>query len=369
MNKDSEKNNTNILANDRIKEYLIPYLDEFIFDELTEEYLTKIGMSDILGGVPVPFKKTELNDLSGINMARAMAMVIGCDPVFKHAEAYKVFIKRAFGGDFVTPLLAEGVGLANGEKFERACICFRGAICLEPANSDAVYSYARACRDCYTAGEGEEYVGRFKAESLEAFERLTLMVPDFEMGYYYLGYGYLNLGLYTKARLTFKTFMEVTDEGHFDKAASEILALRKDMSKEELSEEWNKLRAEVGEWIDKLEEPVRIEEAYNHVLAGRYEEGIAGLEPYCDNEAYNTWWPLYYYLGVAYEQIGSDEKAMDSYRKVLEFSPSNIEAMECIIRIGERRGDSELAEKYREKIKIVNRNREEERAASNPGYN
>ena len=357
-----------MFENDRIKEYLVPYMDEYVFDELTEEYLDKIGMKDILKGVPVPFKKTELNDLSGINLARSMAMVIGCDPEFKHAEAYKEFIKRAFGGNFVAPLLAEGVGHANKEEYERACICFRGAMFLQPDNSDAVYSYARACRDCYGGGEGEEYVGRFKAESLEAFEKLTLMAPDFEMGYYYLGYAYLNLGLYIKAQLTFKEFMSMTEDSRFDAAAERILASGMTATKDELREEWDKLREEIGEWIEKLKEPVKIEEAYNHVLAGRYEEGIAILGQYTEDEAYNKWWPLYYYIGIAHEQLGQDEEAINSYKALLQISPSNIDAMQGIVRLSEKNGDAEQAEKYTEKIKVINRNRQEEKAEQNPGY-
>ena len=79
-----------------------------------------------------------------------------------------------------------------------------GALFVDPDSADALYCYGRACRDAYEKGEGEEYVGRFKAESLEAFEKLTLKKPDFDMGFYFLGYGYLNLGLYVKAKLTWR---------------------------------------------------------------------------------------------------------------------------------------------------------------------
>ena len=34
--------------------------------------------------------------------------------------------------------------------------------------------------------------------------------PDFAMGYYFLGYGYANMGLYTKASLTWESFIELT---------------------------------------------------------------------------------------------------------------------------------------------------------------
>lgn len=366
MNKDNNTDKNFVLA-DRIKDYLVGYMDDYIFDQLTDEYLEKIGMADILKSVYVPFKKTELNDLSGINLARSMAYVIGCDPDFEYEPAYKEFINRAFGGEFVKPLMGEGITLAEKGEFEKACICFRAAMVLDPEESDAIYCYARACKDCYETGEGEEYVGRFKAESLEALERLTIIKPDFEMGYYYLGYAYLNLGLYLKAQLTFKRFMELTDEEHLDLAMASI---PKDapISKEELRENWKTLREEVVAWIEKLAEPIKIESAYNEVLAGRYDKGIELLEPYTEDEAYNKWWPLFFYLGISYEQLGDLEKAEQAYKKVLEFSPSNIDAMEGLVRIGEEKHDENLVSKYQEKIKVVNKNREEERAEKNKEY-
>ena len=43
--------------------------------------------------------------------------------------------------------------------------------------------------------------------------------------------------------------------------------------------------------------------------------------------------------------------------------------MEGLIRIGHSTGDEDLVSKYEDKIKVVQRNREEERAAKNKNYN
>ncbi|MBO4235061.1 MAG: hypothetical protein J5928_01285 [Firmicutes bacterium] len=360
--------NAAVRSPDRIGDYLIKFMDEYLFDQLTDDYLERIGMKDILSGVPVPFKKTELGNLTGINLARSMAAVIGCNSEFEHAQAYKKFIEMAFNGEFVKPLLGEGVKLAEKGELERACLIFRAAINIDPENSEALYCYARACRDCYEAGEGSEYIGRFKAEALEAFEKLTMSAPDFDMGHYYLGYAYLNLGLYIKAKLSFETFMNLTDDEHIKKAIEKIPE-GSPVSPESIKEERRALREDVAEWLNKLDEPVKIETAYNQVLAGRYEQGIEMLEPYVNDDAYNKWWPLYLYLGISYEAISSDEKAEWAYKKVLELSPSNTDAMEGLVRIGHSVGNDELVSKYEEKIKIVKRNREEERAAKNKNYN
>ena len=181
---------------DRIGEYLISHVDDFLFDELSDNYLEKAGIADILSGVPVPIRKTALSNLSTLVIAQNMAFIVGCDLNFKYRDNYVAYILRTFTKDFARPLIGDGVEAAAKNDFDHACICFRAALLIDPDNVDALYCYGRACKDSYENGEGEEYIGRYKAESLEAFEKLTLKKPDFDMGFYFLGYGYLNLGLY-----------------------------------------------------------------------------------------------------------------------------------------------------------------------------
>ncbi len=358
--KDTVKTNNELInnefINDRLGEYLIPYLEEYLFDELSDSYLEKAGAKDILSGIPVPIKKTELTELTNIKIARSMAMVMGCDVNFPHKEAYRTYINRVFGKDFVLPLLNEGVELAANGDYERACICFRGAFMLDNSNVDAVYCYGRSCKEAYENGEGEEYVGRFKAESLEAFERMTLMAPTDERGYYFLGYAYLNLGLYMKAKLTFEEYLKLADVEIEETAGlpDEFLDDREDVIEE------------VKTWIAKLDAPVEIEKAYNMVLSGRYHEGIESLLPYTENKQYKDWWPLYYYLGTAYKNLNDYEAAIKHFKKVLEFAPSDINTMEELVELYDAVGDSENREKYSSKIKVVQRNLEEERAERNP---
>lgn len=327
---------------DRIGEYLYPHTNDFLFDELSDNYLKKSGVDDILSGVPVPIKKTALSNLSTLIIAQNMAYIIGCDINFKYRDNYVAYIIRTFTVDFAKPLINEGIEAAAKGDFDYACICFRGALLIDPDSADALYCYGRACKDAYEAGSGEEYIGRYKAESLEAFEKLTLKKPDFDMGFYFLGYGYVNLGLYVKAKLTWETFMLLSE-----------------------NEEQKK---EIAGWIEKLTEPVKIEEGYNLVLSGRYEEGITILSAYEEDSRFNGWWPLWYYLGTAHRGLAQNEDAKRCYLKVLQLSPSNGEAMEELVYLYEEEaetgieGAKEKAEKYRKKIEVVKHNAQLDKA-------
>lgn len=327
----------NQVLQDRVGEYLVPYLDDFLFDELSENYLKKAGIADILSGVPVPIRKSELSGgLSTLTIAKNMAYVIGCDINFKHRDNYVAYILRTFTVEFAKPLIGEGVESAAKEDYDTALVYFRAALLIDPESVDALYCYGRACKDAYESGEGEEYVGRFKAESLEAFEKLTLKKPDFDMGFYFLGYAYLNLGLYVKAKLTWDSFMELSEN--------------------------DEQKAEIREWLDKLVEPVKIEQGYNEILSGRYQEGINILSSYTEDERFNNWWPLWYYLGVAYKALGDAEQAEKDFLQVLKLSPSNIETMNELIELYQVSGDEQRAEKYKNKIELVKTNMELDRA-------
>lgn len=325
----------NLQEKDRIGQYLVPHLSEMVFDQLSDGYLERAGIADIMTGVPVPIRKTELGSISTLAIARNMAFVIGCDPGFQYKENYIAYILRTFDKRFAEGLIADGVEGAAKKDFYYACIQFRAAMQIDPDNANAYYCYGRACKDAYEAGEEEEYVGRFKAESLEAFEIATLKNPQLAEAFYFLGYGYLNLGLYIKAKLTWEEFMKLNSD--------------------------EELKKEISERLSQLKEPVEIEKGYNMVLAGKYEEGIKVLSAYTEGQ-FADWWPLWYYLGAAYAGLGCDDEAIASFLQVLRFSPSNAETMEELVRLYEKLGDGEKAEKYRTKLEIVRKNTEKDRA-------
>ena len=365
--------------NDKVGEYLTHHLDKMLFDELSDEYLKKAGVTDILKGVPIPFKAEQITGgaTSTVMIASNMAFVIGCDRNFKYRDNYLAYINKFFPRDFEKPLLNEGVKAAQNEDPETACIWFRAALQVAPDSQDALFLYARACKDAYENGDGEDYVGTFKAESIRMFERLTIKYPDFDKGYYFLGYGYLNLGLYTKAKLTFEDFMRVSmkavqaadadaakesekaavneqEKADAEKDGSEAADVKENAEIRETAE----LRAEVAEVLNNLEDPCRIEAAINDISAGRYDRGVLELEPYTRDERFSSYWPMWYYLGIAYRAGGNPAEAERHLLACLRYSPSNTDAMTELAELYEEQGDDAKAKKYRDKIDIVEHNRE-----------
>lgn len=343
-------------GSDRISKYLTPRIQEMVFNELSPDYLARSGAAELLGGVPVPvgYEGDAANgaiDLRSIviNMAR----VIGGDPSFVYAEKYVGFISHAAGGDdegAALMLVSEGAKSADSGDLEDACMLMRAALRLSPKCREALYLYGRACKEIYETEPGssedgmgdEEKIGMFKAEALETFELLTLMHPEFAMGYYFLGYAYLNMGLYLKAQLTFRDFLKHssgselgTDEMDDDTLAS--------------------LRDEVSGLLEELEAPVEIEQGCNLVMSGDFKGGKAVLDKYREG-GYAEWWPLWYYLATAESSLGNAEEAIDCYKRVLTLSPSNTDAMEELASIYAVMGDEENASKYRKKIEIVREN-------------
>lgn len=333
--------------NDRIGKYLTPYLQNYLFDELSENYLKKAGLDDILTGVSVPVRRDEVETISTLSIAKGMAFVMGCDPTFQYVGNYVAYILRISDKRFAGGLVAEGVEAAQEKDYITACIYFRAAMIIDPENIDALYCYGRACKDAYEQGEEEDYIARFKAESIEAFEKVTLRKPDFAEAYYFLGYGYINLGLYVKAKLTWEDFIRLSAD--------------------------EEKKKEIEERLANLTDPVKIEEGYNAVMAGRFEEGLNILTPYKTGK-YSDWWPLWYYIGTAHQVLAAAtndrammEEAIEDFKKVLLLSPSNREAMDELVRAYEAIGDDAMVEKYKKKLAIVAENAEKDREEARKG--
>ncbi len=320
---------------DRVGRYFKKYLSKFVFAEFSDEYLKKGDMQELMKGVPIPLRKEDLAGFAGgsglkpTHLAENMTWIMGIDPHFQYTSHYVQFLKKIFNYKIAEGMLKNGRDAAEREEYDEACIHFRGALCINPEYLHGMYSYARCCREMYLKSNNEEYIGRFKAESLDYFELTTEAHPRHAQSYYYLGYAYLNIGLYTKAQLAWQQFLSFTKSF--------------------------KDRQEVTKRLKQIEDPVRIEQAINWITVGKYQQGISVLENYRKSE-FGNWWPLHYYLGLGYLKAGDKKEAIPAFKRALEKNGSHLESMRELASIYKDSGDREEEQKYRKKIALVEEN-------------
>lgn len=325
---------------DRIGKYFKKYMTKFVFVEFGEEFLKGTKIESFMRGVPVPLRKKDIGEFAGgkglmpNHIAENMAWVMGSDPQFKYNDAYVQYMLKMFNKNIVEQILKLGRNAAEIQDYDNACIHFRACLCVNPTYLHSMYSYAKVCRSMYEKSNNKEYIGRFKAESMDYFELLTELHPRFAQAFYYLGYAYLNMGLYAKAEATWKIF------------------LKKSRASKDIKEIKNR--------IEQIKEPIRIEEGYTLILSGRYEDGIDVLEPFLERK-YKDWWPLHYYLGVAYQQTGRTGEAVARFKNVLTMNGSHLETMEELLAIYKSQGDKENITKFETKIKLIRADLERER--------
>lgn len=334
---------------DRIRKYLEKYAKHFVFDTFSPGYLQRSEKFAFMEGVPIPLRKEDLQgfkQMEGLEIrtiAENMAWIMGCNPEFPYNAQYIEFMVTNYNRKAAEGLMKEGRDEAEKGLFDAAAVHLRAALLMEPANFHMIYTYARICREQYLKSNNPEVVGRYKAESIDYFELLTEVKPDFANGYYYLGFAYLNMGLYIKAHKTWELYLEHAKN-------------RKD-------------RKEIKEKMAALQTPMEIEAGCNHVMAGRWQQGAELLEPYL-NTPYKDWWPLSYYLGVVYERTGRDAPALKSWQNVLKNNPSHLETMEELVKLCRKMGDKEGETKYRKKLMLIRSQlAKAEKAAGGAGAN
>lgn len=327
---DKELNQKMKMSKDRVRKHLMKHMDDFVFLNVSDEILEKEELREIMRSIPLPIEKEKIRqeqDIKGEEIMKNLVFVLGIDSKFPYKKQYVEFLVGVYQDKLITALLDLALTYLGKLAWIQACAVYRVVLILKPDDMYALYGYARVCREIYTAEEDdEELIGDFKAEAFEGFEKLSLLYPDFADVYFFLGYGYLNMGLYVKASLTFKKFIELTTDEETKKEAQERLA--------------------------QIEVPVKLELACNDILAGRFQDGKERLITYAQGE-YLEWWPLHYHLGIANAGLSLIEDAIDNFKQVLLLSPSNINAMVELIKLYRAIGDREMEKKYAKKIDFI----------------
>lgn len=330
-------------------------MTKIAFINLSDAFVSSHESLRFLKGVPIPVNvdmlKAEQEKNGGKGgfspalAAEAMVKVIGADINFPFAEQYKRFLKYNIKGVYMIAM-GNGVRLAESGELIEAAIQFRfadiynrwqrenqkaeGPVSRDPklpASPDALFNYAKACRDIYMS-DGEEDVNKkvvFREAAVEGFEKLIKEFPDFDQPYYLLGFFYMNRKQYQEAEKVWNSFLSKTKD--------------KDMTEE------------IKERLGQVADLMVYEKGYLEVVNNRPDEGLAILLPLY--ERYKEWWNLLYFIGLAYRKKEEFEKALEFYKEVARIKPSQSDSYNEMGLCYASLKNYEMAEKYFKKAALI----------------
>ena len=172
---------------DKLRPYFENQLKNFVFTELSPEFLNSAGLG-FLEGVPVPVHTEDIKAFadSGLNatkLADNIAVVLGSDTQFKYADKYLQLLNRMFDDKLVQVFASKAQEAMKTGNYRKGMAYLRAGMMFRQDSLEAMYSYALGCRFWYLQLEGseevEELIKILKAEAHEYFEHCTDAYPEF----------------------------------------------------------------------------------------------------------------------------------------------------------------------------------------------
>ena len=271
--------------------YFIKYTDRLAYIDLREE-----SSNEDLKGISLPIYIEDMKEgiktgdfASEINLEiilEAMLLNLAIDPNFPYRKDYERILKKYLKniGDYTAN---KSVNYEENDKTKSLLIARAGYI-LNPENKYNAYLYARLLWPLAYEAE-EKYQNNFVKEALRILQEILNKDENFKLSYYELGNIYANLGEYIKARSYFNKALVLTDD---------------EMAK-------NDIRNKLIEIDDNAE----IEQALYYIGKSNYNEAIRTLTKLLSKTKRAD---AYYYLGVAYQNLGQYENSILAFEKSLE---------------------------------------------------
>ena len=289
-----------------VEKYFKKKMDQIVFVNLSDQFVDKHAALRYLKGIPIPVMLAVVEEeakkgggkgsFSPAAAAQAMVYVIGADENFPYAEQYKHFLQDNIPGLRMS-ILSQGLDSTSGGDMMRAAILFRATDIFErwekkmeaaktpylistqkPDTPDALFNYARACRDIYMDENEEDEAKKvaFREESVRKMEQCIKEFPEFDPPYYFLGFFYMNKKRYEEAKELWTKFLSISE----DEAMME----------------------DVRERMDQVDDLILYEKGTLEVMNDRPQEGLDILLPLY--EKYKEWWNLLFFIGLAYRKLG-----------------------------------------------------------------
>ena len=274
----------------KIDQYFLNFTDKLGYIDLKKE-----SSYDLLNKTPLALYTEDLSEnvINGefenkINLdiiLDGLIMNLAIDKDFKYKDAYIKIIENYIKniGAYATQKALKN--LEN--KTEKSLLLLRGAYIINPFDKYNAYNYARILWP--KAYEDTEYKDEFIKESLRILQDIISQDEDFPLSYYELGNIYANLGEYIKARSYYENALQRT----------------KDI------EAQNEIRDKIKMIFDNAE----IEEGLYYIGKGNFDKAIQILTRLLSKTKRAD---AYYYLGVAYQNVGQYENSILAFENSLE---------------------------------------------------
>lgn len=273
--------------------YFLKYTDKLAYIELREESTNK-DLKDL----PLPIYLEDMKDgiktgdfASEINLEiilKAMLLNIAIDSNFIYRQAYEKILSKHLKniGDYTA---SKSVSYEETDRL-KALLMARAGYILDSKNKYNAYLYARLLWPLAFEND-EEYQNSFVKEALRILQEILKYDDNFKLSYYELGNIYLNLGEYIKARSYYNNALRLTDD---------------EMAKNEIR---NKLIS--------IDDNAEIEQALYYIGKSNYNEAIRTLTKLLSKSKRAD---AYYYLGVAYQNLGQYENSIMAFQNSLNLN-------------------------------------------------
>lgn len=273
--------------------YFIKYTDRLAYIELKEE-----STNEDLKGISLPIYIEDMKEgiqtgefASEINLEiilEAMLLNLAIDPNFIYRNQYEKVLKKYLKniGDYTAN---KSVNYEEKDK-TKALLMARSGYILNSENKYNAYLYARLLWPLAYEDEGE-YQNDFVKESLRILQEILKQDEEFKLSYYELGNIYANLGEYIKARSYYNKALRLTDD---------------EMAKNDIR---NKILS--------IDDNAEIESALYYIGKSNYNEAVRTLTKLLSKTKRAD---AYYYLGVAYQNLGQYENSVMSFENSLDLN-------------------------------------------------
>ncbi|HEX3032332.1 MAG TPA: tetratricopeptide repeat protein [Bacillota bacterium] len=279
-------------------------MDELVFVNLQPGQQLKLNDYIVKWDLPLPMLEAELDrtiknkEIPWSSFIRGIVHVLALKPEFNHVGEYKKML-YAFDPKIEALLLQEGAQLAGEGNLETALVIFQGLTNLNPKLGEAWFNLGLCYQEKASKEESEGKASvEFCEKGIHAFEQANLQGTPMAEAYYNMGFLYRKIGRLSDAK----------------DAWTEAIALGIDQNrKEELEVLTHEMdRVEIAE--------VQFESGVNALNKGNFKEASKLLKPL--SIKYPHWWQAAFNLGLAYQNMGQYEDALQVFSNVAAVNPA-----------------------------------------------